>query len=178
MSIIMEERQASSAYVARLLRQPVSNDVDSIHSVTDRVSHFLEAAKMAPPVVMEQDASQPSGADGGSTHDVELTVIAGVLEEKEKQGVLLPGESASESFAAQQRREAEALLNLLSALTPSSGAQAAQLANENQMVKELHLNGKQESSDDDVCIMNAEDLSSDTDSDDHCTQRRRISELS
>ncbi|ESL08930.1 hypothetical protein TRSC58_03358 [Trypanosoma rangeli SC58] len=125
---------STSAYhVASLLRQDkksVDSDVgkNTLAKLTQDVEAFLSRAADVPPVVME---TSHEDSDAGAM-EVQLNVVAGVLEPREPandgttvDGLLLPTAKNQATFDRQRVREAQAMLNLLGALSTNGSAPAA-----------------------------------------------------
>lgn len=197
------ERNASALRVAHLLQQHgrSTGDVDasSLRRLTAEVDSFLQVAPQVPPVLMEAPLSEGGDAPGRSlpcsAPEVELNVVAGVFEEKPPVGgahwgpggsLLLPTEATKEELLARKVEEAQALLNLMSALTPSSAlgstnaTTSASTAPRIQPSGSENAGGEQGAEEDDesgVVIMDADDLEDeDTSEDDMPIQRRRVLE--
>lgn len=211
-----EEQQNASAYrVAHLLQRGTASthrelDASSLRQLTAEVATFLEAAPQVPPVYMEDGAftSRAEESNGpsprqcepalGELPEVELSVVAGVFEERppidagstdKEGGVLLPTEANKNELHKRKGEEAQALLNLLSALTPSGASSLLppEAAAGKPLVQEVtpnddtHETGGGDRGDDDddssVVLMDADDLDNEETSDDEApAQRRRVVE--
>ncbi|RNF20264.1 uncharacterized protein Tco025E_03864 [Trypanosoma conorhini] len=183
---------ASAYHVANLLRQDkngVGSEVgrNTLAKLTRDVEAFLARAVDVPPVVMETSHEE---SEAGSM-EVQLSVVAGVLEPREPannatavDGVLLPTAKNHATVDRQRVREAQAMLNLLSALSTSGGAPAVSVAakpHPQAAVEGEEMDGV-ESDDESIAVFDADELAKDTSSseDESDAQRRpppRILEL-
>lgn len=167
-------------------RNPETTEDDgcnSLRSITAQIKSFLAMAPEVPAIPMEPTATPcPVDINGtvavaGSSPYVELNVVAGIFEEQAPiaagssvDGLLLPSTETEREMRRRQAEEAQAMLNLMSALTPSStgGGDALRPA------AALHI--PEVSSDDEVMIIAAEEMSSSED-DDLPVQRCRVVEM-
>ncbi|KAK7201239.1 hypothetical protein NESM_000185500 [Novymonas esmeraldas] len=196
------EDAAASRVASLLLQRPHTGDrrdADALRGMTAQVEAFLARAPGVPAVRMEPDCMELGGdscegRDGGGSCSgaeehagptVELSVVAGVLEEVDQTaeadamahvgGVLLP--TAANQVELQRRRvqQAQAMLDLLSALSPSVPTRAEGVA-----ASAAAPGGDAEDSDDDnsVAVMDADDLMGEDSSDEETpAPHRRVVEL-
>ncbi|KAG5492784.1 hypothetical protein JKF63_01364 [Porcisia hertigi] len=183
--------------VASLLQRPragESAETGSLRGMTAQVEQFLAMAPQVPPVRMEPEWMQPGGgcssgaeeqvpADEGLT--VQLSVVAGVLEEfdgaAERRGMsclgglVLPTVENQEELQRRKAEQAQAMLDLFSALSPSAGA----LGDSNGAPRAAtHPRGSDEEDDDSVAVMDADDLmGEDSSEDDAPTRYPRVTEM-
>ncbi|ORC92098.1 uncharacterized protein TM35_000043120 [Trypanosoma theileri] len=169
--------------VASLLRQGNSSDFDgeksTLAKLTRDVETFLSHASNVPPVVLET----PNGGDNNDAKstieepaamEVHLNVVAGVLEPREPtsdvsrvDGLLLPTTTNHETLDRQHVREAQALLNLMGALSPTTVmGNLSQVASTTTTTTaswqgEMNVTGTDEDTDS-VAVYDAEDLNDDT----------------
>ncbi|CCW69842.1 unnamed protein product [Phytomonas sp. Hart1] len=124
--------ESAACRVASLLRgKPSTEEVNtsSLHHKVREIETFLTSAALSPPVRMETGLNEDLAAKGrdrdeGEERVVELSVVAGVFEEKpsltgRQSGLLLPGEDTELELQRRSVEESKALLNLLGALAPS-----------------------------------------------------------
>ncbi|KPA86427.1 hypothetical protein ABB37_00597 [Leptomonas pyrrhocoris] len=203
-------------HVASLLRQPShsnTRDIDthSLRSMTSQIEQFLFMAPQVPAVRMEpawtasgdNDEGERGAPERGGQPVVELNVVAGVLEACDAAalnggmttltGVLLPTAENQRELHRRKVEQAQAMLNLISALTPSpeaahssygasresgpSSQEAAQVS-PNLSTRVLRHFSSSDSDDGEVAVMDADDLNDeDTSDDDMPAQRRRIQEM-
>ncbi|KEG15043.1 hypothetical protein DQ04_00211260 [Trypanosoma grayi] len=173
----------SAQHVASLLRQRSSyssgaGEKDTLVKLTRDVELFLRHAADVPPVVMEtpQGGMSPSSGECNtdSTVEVQLNVVAGVLEPREMtdgvaalDGVLLPTAENRAALDRQRLTEAQAMLNLASALTATK--EAGQRRGDTRSADGGEKEGGDDDDDDDyesVAVFDAADLENDTSSDD------------
>lgn len=200
--------------VASLLRQPVpsasaSHDTDthSLRSMTSQIEHFLSMAPQVPPVRMEPEWTACDHSEEneeaydallqrGGQPVVQLNVVAGVLEEVDPaateahlssmNGVLLPTAGNQQVLHRHKAEQAQAMLDLMSALAPSTMAKPV-VVEEGGAATQGHANlstrvqrhPSSDSDDDEVAVMDADDLNDEDTSDEEemPAQRRRVQEL-
>lgn len=181
-----EDKQAAAYRVAHLLQRDSRNSADldtsALRRLTAQIGSFLEVAPQVPPVYME--GGQTSGAHDASAQEVELSVVAGVFEEKAplgdsrgQGGLLMPTEATRAELHARRVEEAQALLNLMSALAPSSTIAANGAAMEERHNCHDPCDVESDDAESEVAVMDADDLANEETSDDEMpAQRRRVIE--
>jgi hypothetical protein len=214
---------ATAYRVASLLRrQPhastYNTDTNSLRSMTAQIEEFLSMAPQVPPVRMEPEwatageneegLAMVQRADGQPV--IQLNVVAGVLEETQSaslngggmsslNGVLLPTAENQQELHRREVEQAQAMLNLMSALAPTREDGVSPCVEQRKGVSppnpaaqvDSHLptralpratflssNDDDDDDDDEVAVMDADDLNDEDTSDDEVSaQRRRIQEM-
>ncbi|KAG5466947.1 hypothetical protein LSCM1_01125 [Leishmania martiniquensis] len=185
------EGAAAHRLASLLQRRHTREDADAgpLRGMTAQIERFLATAPQVPAMRMEPEWMQPgsSGAEEVSSADegltVQLNVVAGVLEELDDasegcamsrlDGLVLPTAANQQELQRRKAEQAQAMLNLLSALSPSAPA-----------FGECSGHGRSvplsQSSDDDdgVAVMDMDDLMEEDSSEDEAPARlRRIVEM-
>ncbi|GET92884.1 hypothetical protein, conserved [Leishmania tarentolae] len=178
--------------VASLLQPPRTVDganVGSLRATTTQIEQFLSVASSEPAVRMEPECMQTSSGDNRGSEDlvpadegptVQLTVVAGVLEEVDVaadrhtmsslDGIMLPTAANQQELQRRKAEQAQAMLDLLSALSPSAPA-SSNCRGASCAVEHVPSN---EDDDDGVVVVDADDLmEEDSSEDDVPTERRR-----
>ncbi|AYU83169.1 hypothetical protein, conserved [Leishmania donovani] len=203
MSRATERRDAcegAAAYrVASLLQRPRTvegADVGSLRGTTAQIEQFLAMASREPAVRMEPECMQTGSGDSSGAEELslvdegptlQLSVVAGVLEEvdvaAERSGILsldglvLPTAANQEELQRRKAEQAQAMLDLLSALSPSAPAPGG-CRGASHAAAHVPSSGDGDDSDDGVVVMDADDLiGEDSSEDDAPARRRRIVEM-
>lgn len=214
----LDTAEHSTAYrVASLLQQPPSpnardTDTHSLRSMTSQIEQFLSTAPHVPAVCMEPEWTACDSSEMNEEEEaydallrrsgqpvVQLNVVAGVLEESDPagapghmaslNGVLLPTAGNQQELHRRKAEQAQAMLDLMSALAPSGfgngrssnsnvcGDAAAQ-PNANLSTRAVR-HPSSDSDDDEVAVMDADDLNDEDTSDEEemPAQRRRVQEM-
>ncbi|CAJ1036843.1 hypothetical protein Q4I32_007576 [Leishmania shawi] len=183
----LEVCEGATAYrMASLLQRPRTDevvDIGSLRGTTAQIEEFLAMASRVPAVRMEpdwmrlgsggsSDAEELESVDEGPT--AQLNVVAGVLEEVDGaaerpevsclDGLVLPTAANQQELQRHTVEQAQAMLNLLSALLPSTPVSddcsaASRAAG--------HVPMSKEDDDDSVAVMNADDLMGEDSSEDN-----------
>ncbi|ESS71205.1 hypothetical protein TCDM_14151 [Trypanosoma cruzi Dm28c] len=168
---------STSAYrVASLLRQENNKlcsdkEKNTLARLTRDVEAFLDHAADVPPVAME------TPYDDGETDlmEVHLSVVAGVLEPCEPasdvtavDGVFMPTAKNHVAMDRKRVREAQAMLNLLGALSTDCNMPTASVAATTRCRLSLGSGEKAdfESDDESIAVFDADELENDTSSSD------------
>ncbi|KAG5466406.1 hypothetical protein LSCM4_01557 [Leishmania orientalis] len=182
---------AAAYRVASLLQRGRTHDdpdAGSLRGMTAQVERFLATAPLEPAVRIEPECMRPgsnstkevSTADEGPT--VQLNVVAGVLEEVDGAvewsgmarlgGLVLPTAANQQELQRRKAEQAQAMLDLLSALSPTAPA----LSDSRGDPRTPAL--PPSSDDDDVAVMNVDDLMEEDSSEDEAPARlQRIVEM-
>ncbi|KAL7701946.1 hypothetical protein NQL31_000243 [Lotmaria passim] len=182
---------------------------NSLRSMTSQIEQFLSAAPKVPAVRMEpewtavaagghhdeEDSEAEVQERDGQPVVVQLNVVAGVLQaEKEESdvasggggmscldGILLPTAENQQELHRRKVRQAQAMLNLMSALsvhTEADGLGVGQ-ASPHGSTRLLQHSSSSNSDDDEVAVMDADDLNDEDTSDEELpAKRQRITEMS
>ncbi|KAG5467496.1 hypothetical protein CUR178_01140 [Leishmania enriettii] len=182
---------AAAYRVASLLQRGRTHDdpgAGSLREMTAQVERFLATAPLEPAVRMEPECMRPgsSGTEEVSTADegptVQLNVVAGVLEEVDGAvewsgmsrlgGLVLPTAANQQELQRRKAEQAQAMLDLLSALSPTAPA-----LNDSRGDPRTPALAPS-SDDDDVAVMDADDMMEEDSSEDEAPARlRRIVEM-
>lgn len=216
----LDTTEDSTAYrVASLLRQsaqPSTRDTDthSLRHMTSQIEEFLSVAPQVPPVRMEPEWTSYGENEEEAQDDVlqrdgqpvvQLNVVAGVLEETDPVdersgiahlgGVLLPTAENQRELHRRKAAQAQAMLNLMSALSPSPegnplgneargavGGPASEVKaepNSDLSTRVLRHPSSASDDEDEVAVMDADDLNDEDTSDEEemPARRYRIQEM-
>ncbi|CBZ30915.1 conserved hypothetical protein [Leishmania mexicana MHOM/GT/2001/U1103] len=189
--------EGAAAYrVASLLQRPRTVEVagaESLRGTTAQIEQFLAMASREPAVRIEPECMQSGSGDSSGAEELaladegptlQLSVVAGVLEEVDVaaeqrgissvDGLVLPTAANQQELQRRKAEQAQAMLDLLSALSPSAPAPCGRRGASHTAA---HVPSSDDS-DDGVVVMDASDLmGEDSNEDDAPATPRRIVEM-